>query len=116
MYSCNVLSHVRLSTEFGFVIGFIEHLQIITTSNNSAIANSHTLQFTTAGTNSSQFAVSSPIVAWRRIPTMSSVSGLTFLPVGDYLTTNSLLQVTVPLLLLNCIPCLVLVQVSGDKE
>jgi hypothetical protein len=30
------------------VIGFIEHLQIVTTSNYSAIANSHTLQFTTA--------------------------------------------------------------------
>jgi hypothetical protein len=41
------------------VIGFIEHLQIVTTSNYSAIANSHSLQFTTTRTNSSQFAVSS---------------------------------------------------------
>jgi hypothetical protein len=29
------------------VIGFIEHLQIVTTSNYSAIINSHTLHFTT---------------------------------------------------------------------
>jgi hypothetical protein len=50
--------------EFGLVIGFIEHLQIVTTSNDSAIANSHTLQFTTAHTKSSHSAVSSPVVAW----------------------------------------------------
>jgi hypothetical protein len=49
---------------FGLVIGFIEHLQIVTTSNCSAIANSHILNFTTAGTKSSQSAESSPIVAW----------------------------------------------------
>jgi hypothetical protein len=34
-------------------IGFIESLQIVTTSNYSATANSHTLQFTTACTRSS---------------------------------------------------------------
>jgi hypothetical protein len=39
------------------VIGFIEHLQFITTSNYNAIANSHTLIFTTACTKSSQSAV-----------------------------------------------------------
>jgi hypothetical protein len=49
---------------FGLVIGFIANLQIVTTSNYSAIANSHTLQFTTACTKSSQSAVSSLIVAW----------------------------------------------------
>jgi hypothetical protein len=47
---------------FGLVIGFIEHLQIINTSNYSAVANSHNLQFTTARTKSSQSAVSSPVV------------------------------------------------------
>jgi hypothetical protein len=46
------------------VIGFIEHLQIVTTSNYCAIANSHTLQFTTARTKPSQSAVSLPVVAW----------------------------------------------------
>jgi hypothetical protein len=46
---------------FGLVIGFIEHLHIVATSNYSAIPNSHTLQFTTARTNSSQYAVSSPV-------------------------------------------------------
>jgi hypothetical protein len=49
---------------FGLVIGFTEHLQIITTSNYSAIANSHILQFTTARTKSSQSDVHSPVVAW----------------------------------------------------
>jgi hypothetical protein len=46
-----------LLRQFGFVIGFIEHLQIVTTSNYSAIANSHTLQFITARSKSSQSAV-----------------------------------------------------------
>jgi hypothetical protein len=52
----------------GLVSGFIEHLQIVT-SNCSAIANSHTLQFTTACTKSSHSAVSPPVVAWSRLPT-----------------------------------------------
>jgi hypothetical protein len=43
------------------VIGFVEHLQIVTTSNYRANANSHTPQFTTARTKSSQSAVSSPV-------------------------------------------------------
>jgi hypothetical protein len=33
---------------FGLVIEFIEHLGIVTTSDCSALANSHTLQFTRA--------------------------------------------------------------------
>jgi hypothetical protein len=40
--------------EFGLVIRFIEYFQIVTTSNYGAIANSHTLEFTTAHTKSSQ--------------------------------------------------------------
>jgi hypothetical protein len=48
----------------GLVIGFIEHLQIIATSNYSPIANSHIQQFTTACTKSSRSAVSLPVVAW----------------------------------------------------
>jgi hypothetical protein len=35
---------------FGLVIGFVEDLQIVTTTNYSAITNSHTLKFTTART------------------------------------------------------------------
>jgi hypothetical protein len=49
---------------FGLVIGFIENLQIITTSNYSANANSHTLQFTAARMKSSQSALFSPVVTW----------------------------------------------------
>jgi hypothetical protein len=48
---------------FGLVIGFIAHLQIVTISNYSAIANSHTQQFITARPKSSQSVVSSLAVA-----------------------------------------------------
>jgi hypothetical protein len=50
-------------------IWFIKHLHIITTSNYIAFANSHTLQFTTAHTKSSQFVAASPL---------SSASAFTF--------------------------------------
>jgi hypothetical protein len=40
-----------LQTRGWLVIWFIDRLQIVTTSNYSAIANSHTLQFTIARTN-----------------------------------------------------------------
>jgi hypothetical protein len=91
------------------------YIQPVTTSNYSAIANSHTLQFTTARTKCSQSAVSSPVVAWWWISTMSSASMLKFLLAGNCPTTNSLLQLsclyhlgmdstenTIPLLLFNC--------------
>jgi hypothetical protein len=47
---------------FGLVIGFTEHLQIITTSNYSAITSSHSQEFTTECTKTSQSAVSSPVI------------------------------------------------------
>jgi hypothetical protein len=48
---------------FGLVIGFTDHLQIVTTSNYNAIANSHTQQFTTAHIKSSQFVFTSRFLA-----------------------------------------------------
>jgi hypothetical protein len=46
-----------LQTGFELVIGFIELLENVTTSKSSAIANSQSLQFIAAGTNSSHYAV-----------------------------------------------------------
>jgi hypothetical protein len=60
-FSFRIYCHMM---EWFIVIGFIEHLQIVTTSNYSAVTNSHTLQFTTVHTESSQPAISSPVVAW----------------------------------------------------
>jgi hypothetical protein len=51
-----------LKMGFGLVIGFIEYLQIVTTSNYSASTRLHTQQFTTAHIKSSQCAVSSQVV------------------------------------------------------
>jgi hypothetical protein len=53
---------------FGLVIEFIEHFQIVTTSNYSAVTNSHTQQFTTARTKSFQSSMSSPVVSWYWLP------------------------------------------------
>jgi hypothetical protein len=44
-------------------IGFIKNLHNVTTNKYNAIANSHTLQFTTTRSKTSQSAVSSPAVA-----------------------------------------------------
>jgi hypothetical protein len=44
-----MLSHVRMTVDrFGLDIGFIDHLQIVNTSNYNTITNFHTLQITTA--------------------------------------------------------------------
>jgi hypothetical protein len=57
-----ILSRVWSDNRQGLDWWFTEHLQIVTTSNYSPIANSHAQQFTTARTKFSQSAVSSPIV------------------------------------------------------
>jgi hypothetical protein len=49
----------RLLTAFGLEFGFMEHLQIVTTSKYSAISNLCTRVLTTTRTKSS-----SPVVAW----------------------------------------------------
>jgi hypothetical protein len=55
---------------------------MVTTSNCRSIPNPHTLQFTTEHNMSAQYFVSSPVVVWRRIPTMSSAAMLTFYPLA----------------------------------
>jgi hypothetical protein len=45
--------------EFGVIIGFIEHLQIVITRNYSSIANSHALEFNLLN------LLSSPVIVWR---------------------------------------------------
>jgi hypothetical protein len=67
---------------FGLVIGFTGLLKLVIIINYSAIADSHTLQFTVVRTQSSQSALSSPVIAWQRILTVSSLSVLMSLPVG----------------------------------
>jgi hypothetical protein len=74
---------------FGFVIGFIEHLEIVTTSNYSAIANSHALQFTTARTRSSQSAL---VTVFNAVA--SSASVFKSLLAGDCLTTHKILDLS----------------------
>jgi hypothetical protein len=54
--------------EFRLIIGFLEHLQIITTSNYRDVANSHTQQFVKTRTMIFQSAVSSSVVVWQRLP------------------------------------------------
>jgi hypothetical protein len=41
---------------FALTVGYIDHLQIVTTDSYGAIANSHNQQFTTTPTKSSQSA------------------------------------------------------------
>jgi hypothetical protein len=60
-----ILSRVWVTrTGFKSVIEFIEHLQIVTTSNYTAVANSHILLFTTARIKAFQSASFSPAVVW----------------------------------------------------
>jgi hypothetical protein len=78
------------------VIGFTELLQNVTANDYDSLTELHTpkITVTTADIKSSHFAMSSSVVAWRRISIVSSVSVLTFLRAADYLATNSLLQLS----------------------
>jgi hypothetical protein len=69
-----------LWTRFGLVIRFV------TCYYPSQIIIQHTM--------SSQPALSSAVIAWQWIPTVSSAFMLMFLAAGDCLTTNSLLQLS----------------------
>jgi hypothetical protein len=73
---------------FGLITGVNEHLQNITTNNYYSLTELHTPQKIWTLLN----LLYSPAIAWWRISTMSSTSLIRFLPSGDNLTTNSLLQ------------------------
>jgi hypothetical protein len=77
------------------VIGFIDNLQIVTTSNYSAIATSHILQLTTARTKSSQSAV---FTGCRLVTAFNSLSFLSFrvhVVTGRRLSHNELTELYV---------------------
>jgi hypothetical protein len=82
--------------EFELVAGFIENVQIVTTSNYRAIANSHTQQFTTARTKSSHsaFVFTSRCMATVFNAADPSTSMFISLPAGDCLTTNEILDLS----------------------
>jgi hypothetical protein len=87
---------------FGLVNGFTGHLQMVTTSNYSTIANSHTLQFTTARTSLLSLLYLhclSPDNGFQRVA--SSVSVFTSLLAGDCLTTTPTLLTVVSRLSCN---------------
>jgi hypothetical protein len=73
---------------FGLVIAFVEHLEILTTSNYSAIANSCILQFTMT-----LLSVWCIFTGWCPVTASSAVASSAFmflsLLVGDCLTTNN---------------------------
>jgi hypothetical protein len=74
------------------ITGFIEHLhtQLVTRTKCTAIANSHTLQFTTAHTKSSQSAVfTGSLLATASNAIGSSTSVFMSLLAGDFLTNDS---------------------------
>jgi hypothetical protein len=87
---CHVFS--ELNTGFGLVIGFIALLHFGITNNYSAIANSLTLQSTTARIKSS---MSSLGVSWQRILIMSSASVVSgWLPSHNWSSTGHSLAMT----------------------
>jgi hypothetical protein len=76
-----------LQRGFGLEIGFIDHLQIVTTRNYNAIANCHTLQITAAHVKPLQsvFTCRFPVIDLNNGD--SSASVLTLLLSGEYPTT-----------------------------
>jgi hypothetical protein len=68
----------RLTVNEVWIGNWIEHLQIITTSGCTSVANSHNLQFTTACTKYLQSALSSsvnvPLLQASCLPRLAAIS------------------------------------------
>jgi hypothetical protein len=77
-----------LETGFGLVIGFTGLLKLETTISYSIVANSHTLQFTIAGTKSSQYVFTRRCLGTAVNNVDSSASAFTTLLAGHFLTTR----------------------------
>jgi hypothetical protein len=86
-----------LQTGFTLVIGFIGHLQNETTNNLDCLTELHTPRIigNTAHMQSSQFAISSPVVTSLQILTVSYAPALTFLATGCCLNLLSTLLIAI---------------------
>jgi hypothetical protein len=89
--------------EFAFVIGFLEHLQIVTTSIYSTITNSHNLQSTTERASSVCYAFTSdhcfrvPVLTdWQLTTTQQLLFSLTFQNLAERTPDNEVeVEVTI---------------------
>jgi hypothetical protein len=79
------------------VNGFIDHLQIVTTSNYSSIANLHSLQLARTHAKSSQSSFASRIL----VTDLNSVGSSAYVPTmllsGEYPTSGPIVKVKVTL-------------------
>jgi hypothetical protein len=64
-----LLPRFRVTVDRVLDIGFVDHLQVVTTNNCNTIADIHALPVTATYAKSFQSAVSSSVIFWQRILT-----------------------------------------------